>query len=704
MKEPSSAADLLRQITDSAGSDYLNRVHQRSFSLNVFQMNAVELVEAAQRVKDPDQGMALMMEKNREAGLQAHRELNRHVHNFVSSALTLVEHTRGFMREHYAGTDLLAAYEEQVTTTFAQSPVTQFVQGLRNYMLHRGLPNSSMFMKFTANQGATDGSGKLESGVRYDTASLLDWDSWRPVARTYLAQAGEHLDLHEFAQEYLTLINQFHGWLDATLEAHHQSDLQELSQLQAQLQAISPTRLPGSAALAEAPDSATIEPFGFTSMQATDLHQISSNLLEKIRELHFQQAPQGFPTERPTTQITDRELVGPVTFWGLDASGELAFMFISHEGKSYGLSESDYSGLEGLIDAVMKSPWAHSSLGREFVKKAFFDWARQRFDADGPPFPEALSVAAREGVRSVEIWAPIANLEVEQGFDFGPVRIESITAAVMENLRSRAPSPQRDLEQQVNEFFEELRQKIQGYAAVVVSMEAEPEIAQERALRIAQDAVGLLRFFSPAAPISYLFSPVALTGAEYIPTSKLIVLSESGFIHNQSVLPKRMGYWRLPTQQVSELKSGLLDTAASLVIPEGLSEFALAVRASVLTYSKGTTLVDPLDRLQNCLFALEGVLLRHEMEPRAHSIANRMSLLLPHGGTDREAVKQQVQQIYWLQGQPQLTSQGRREDELITVFTSYAYDVLRVVLVNAATFSSKIQFVNEVDRLGLSQR
>src|SRR5437868_7005962 len=184
MKRPVTAADLSRQIRESEGSGYLDRAHQRSFSLNVFQMNAVELIEAAQRVKDPDQGMALMMEKNREAGLQAHRELNRHVHNFVSSALTLVEHTRVFMRKHYAGTELFATYEKQVIATFAKSPVAQFVQGLRNYMLHRGLPNSSMFMKFATGPGATDGSGTMETGVQYDTASLLDWKDWKPVART----------------------------------------------------------------------------------------------------------------------------------------------------------------------------------------------------------------------------------------------------------------------------------------------------------------------------------------------------------------------------------------------------------------------------------------------------------------------------------------------------------------------------------------
>lgn len=701
MKESNNAADLLQQITGSAGTGYLNRAHQRSFSLNVFQMNAVELMEAAQRIKDPDQGVALMMEKNHEAGRQAHRELSRHVHNFVSSALTLVEHTRVFMRTHYAGTDILAVYEKQVTETFAQSPVAQFVQGLRNYMLHKCLPNSSMFMKFTTNPGATDGSGTAETGVHYDTSSLLDWGEWKPLARDYLKQVGEHLDLYEFVQEYLTRLNQFHGWLDGVLAAHHQSDLQELGQLQAQLQAISPPRLPIIAAPVEVPASSTVESFEFTAMQTSDLHQISSNLLGKIREIRIQHASQGFPTERPTTTITDRELVGPIMFWGQEENGEEAFVFIRHEDKSYGLLESDYRSLDGLIDTVMKSVWARVSLSRDFVEKTFCDWARERFGVDGPTFPETLRTVARTSITAVEVWAPIANMEVEQGFDFGPVRIESITAAVMENLRIRVSSIRPEQEQQVSQLFEKLRAEIQGHAALVVSMEAEQTIAKERALQIAQDAIGLLRFFSPAAPRSDMFSPVTLMGAESIPTSKLIVLREGGFLLNQSVLPKHVGYWRLPTQQISGLKSGLLDAAASLVMPEGLSEFALAVRASLLTYSKGTALADPMDRLRSCLSALECVLLKHEMEPRAHSIANRVSFLLARKGSDREAVKKIVRQIYWLQGQPQLMAHGRREDELIKVFTSNAYAVLHMALGNISTFSSKVQFVTEVDRGGL---
>jgi len=696
MNESHMADDLTRQIRESAGQVYLDRTHQRSFSRNVFQMNAVELVEAAQRIKDPDQGMALMMMKNHEAGRQAHRELSRHVHNFVSSALTLVEHTRVFMRKHYTDTEVMAAYEKQVETTFAQSPVAQFVQGLRNYMLHRGLPSSSMFMKFTKNPDTQDGAGTTETGAHYDTASLLDWRDWKPKARAYLEQAGEELNLHNIVEEYLTLVNQFHGWLDATLAAHHWADLQELRRLEAQLEAISPEKLPKPAAQVKTLDAATVKPFEFTPQQMANLDRMATDLLHKVRKLQFRRTPQGFPTERPTTSIKSDDLVGPMTFWGREVSGQWALSFIHSEDKTCGLLEVDFNGVEGLINNVMSSAWARGSLSRDFVGKTFIDWARERFKGNGPPFAEALSAAARGSVTAIEVWAPIANMEVEQNFKFGPVRIEPITAAFMENLRCMAPAGP-EYEQQVTQFFDNLKRDIQGHAAVVVSLEAEPMLAKERGFRLAQDAIGLLRFFSSAGPTSFLFSPVALAGADYIPTSKLIMLHEGGASINQGILPKHIGYWRLAKRQIAELESGRLGPIASLVVPEGLSEFALAVRASILSYSKGTTLVDPLDRLRNCLSALEGVLLRHEMEPRAHSVANRMSVILARRGANREAVKQVVQQVYWLQGHPQLAAQGRREDELLRIFTSYAYDALRVTLVNSLNFKTRAQFVMGVD-------
>lgn len=697
MNRPIAFADLFQQIRESEGTGFLDRAHQRSFSLNIFKMNALELLWLSQRVRDPKQCIALMAEKNREAGIQAHRELNRHIHNFVSSSLTLVEHTRVFMRTHYAGTEILTIYENKARDTFANSPVAQFVQGLRNYMLHRGLPNSSMFMKFEAAPSEMGGVGTMETGVSYDTASLLDWKDWKSVARTYIEQAGEHLDIHEVTQEYLALVSRFHDWLDSTLEKYHHSDLQEVSQLKIKLNKISPDNEP--TLQTNLSDSLPIEPFMFTSAHAAELELISFDIFGKVKEIRIPHEVDDFATERPITLITGQDIIGDVISWVQDVNGAMSIIFFKYNEKTYGLVESDYKFLNELIDVVMKAAWARTKISRKFVETTFFNWVRQQFLSVQIPFSEALSDAVQKSVMNIEVLAPIANMEVEQGFDFGPVRIDSITANTIENLRSGAPLPSPEQEPDVRQFFEKLKNDIQGYAAVIVSVEAEKKFAAERAFQIAQDAVGLLSFFSPAASCSYIFNSVALAGTEYLPRSKLIVKYEGGFSHTECILPKNIGYWRLSKRKFAEINSELLKAAASLVVSEGLSEFALAVRASILTYSKGTTLIVLQDRLRYCLFALESILLKHDMEPRAYSVINRMCSILVSGGAVGEDVKAVIQQIYWLLDQPQLTELGDRENSLIATFISYTYYILQVVLGNVEHFSYKIQFLDEVDRI-----
>lgn len=699
MRQPNSTTEIHLKILESTGTAILNRAHMRTFSFNVFQMNAIELIEATHRVKDPSQGIAFMMTGNRDAGTQAHRELNRHVHNFVSSALTLVEHTRIHMRKHYGGTDFMATYDAQVVAMFAQSPIAQFVQGLRNYMLHRGLPNSQMFMTFTATPGTTDGSGTTTTGITISIDSLLEWDGWRPSARTYLERAGVDLDVQEFAQEYLALVGQFQEWLEASIADYHRRELEELNELHMSLEVANLQAQLTNASEATSSGLDQEADSDFTFDQVDDLDRIAIEFFEKIRELRFQKPVSGFPSEREALIITGKELIGPIAYWSREEDGTSAIAFIQREGKDFGLAQNDYKSLEALIACVKKSAWARESVSDKFTEDVFIEWARSRFLSESSvTFSAALTAIAREKVIPVEVWAPIAHMEVEEAFSFGPVRIEPVTAAMMERLAAMMPSKETGQQEKARLLLDDIKRKFQGTAAVRITLTAEPKMAQDRALQLAQDAVGLLRFFSPPAATSYLFSPLSLHGAEYIPIARLMILHATGLIYSECVMPKRVAEWRLSKQQLSELRTDIFAAAASLVTSTGLSSFALAVRASILAYGKSTTFVDPLDRLRNCVSAVEGVFLKHEMEPRVHSVANRMALLIG-GSKDREPLMQTVRQIYWLQEQPNLYLLHRREEELIFAFTAYAYHALHFALGNIANFISKSQFLEEVDRI-----
>jgi hypothetical protein len=702
MPSPSEAHTLRQKIDASAGARFMNRAHAHTFSLNIFQMNAHELMEASRRMRDPDQGLSLMLEKNREAGRQAHRELNRHVHNFAASALTLVEHTRIMMREHYADTEFHKAYEDEVAMVFVNEPVANFVQGLRNYMVHKGLPNSHMFLSFKSDPNATDGSGTQETGVRYDTASLLEWPRWKPPARKYLNDSGEHLDVHRFAEAYLVLVNRFYAWLDSTLQDHHKADLEELGELNQRLLQILPANfelVPETQLTASQQ-----QPFEFESNQSGQLNQAAIDLLAKVRELVFApNALQGFPTQRPiVANLTDADMIGTPIFWGPDIHGARVVSFIENYGRLFGLSEQDHGGLSQIADLVLAAPWARDRLSQAFIEENFIAWARERFGVQGRSFAEALAAAAKVKVRPVEVWAPVAHFEVEEGFEFGPVRVAPVTAEMIDALESKRPDAMSaESKQSVQEFFQKLRREIQGIAAIIVPVEAEPLLATDRGRRIAQDALSLLRFLSPTAGMSWTFCPVALIGTDYLPTTKILVATGTGFTMTEGLLAGSGGYWRMSSQELAVLKSDGLKEAASLILPEGLSEFALAVRANVIIFSKGMTMTDPIDRLEHALSALEGLLLKHEMEPVAANVAARTSFLLAKTHADRELVAQAVRQAYWLHTHPRLAPLSPHEDQALMLFISHANGVIRTALRNLYPFASKAAFVAAVDQMAL---
>ena len=85
-----------------------------------------------------------MSQEHKEAGTQVYKEVNRLFHNFLSSAKTLIEHTRIFMDTHFKNTSVNKEYTHKIKMEFSQDDLSRFIQDLRNYMLHQGLPHNQM--------------------------------------------------------------------------------------------------------------------------------------------------------------------------------------------------------------------------------------------------------------------------------------------------------------------------------------------------------------------------------------------------------------------------------------------------------------------------------------------------------------------------------------------------------------------------------
>jgi hypothetical protein len=106
--------------------------------------------------------------------------------------------------------------------------------------------------------------------------------------------------------------------------------------------------------------------------------------------------------------------------WRNDSEGRPVVAFIISEGEVFGLDANVYAGLQPLADKILELDWAKQAISRKFIGEAALLWLRSSFRAkEQVSLSSALSSASRDKVRPLDVWAPIAYLEVEGPFEFG---------------------------------------------------------------------------------------------------------------------------------------------------------------------------------------------------------------------------------------------------------------------------------------------
>jgi len=694
---------LHKKIHESQGMNVLNRLRKRSFSLNIFKMNAVELLEATRSMRDPNQGVELMSDKNRDAGEQAHRELSRHIHNFTASAKTLVDHTRVFIEENYKGTPLEERYCCEIKNTFSDNPVSKFVHDLRNYLVHRGLPNSEMFLQISRNEDDASGGHSLTTGIRFKSSSLLEWSGWTSSAVKFIHDSGEFVDIHDFAENYLTTALRFQGWLDSLLQDFHATELNELRELQDLYLSISQVseQPPDMDEFFIAGD-VELPAFTYTETISAPIDAAANELVQQIGRLTLaHSSPSTFKSQRQhATNISRSDVIGIPTILADDANGQRVLGFIEDGEGLYGFTESDFHRIEDIVEQLHAVPWVRNSISRKFAHDQLLAWCRDRFmlGASMEPFCSFFAEVARKEIRHQTVWTPIAFMEVETEFDFGSVSIRPVTAELLESIASIGSDLSPESRDEADELISKLKHDIQGLAAIVIELDAESGFIEEYGLAISRDVVNLLRFFSPSAPISSLFCPIALLGFESHPVSKLMMISDQSFSYSERIVDGSSLYWQLTSGATDRLRKTGLDKLGALVQPDKLNDFQSAVRRSLITYGKGVAFPDLNDRLSYTWIALESILLKHSMEHAASTVPVRMGLALSTTKQDRAAFSENCRKAYRISEKRHVVAFTPTEEEVIAEFIWNAHHVLRAALANVDSFETRTEFIEAIDR------
>ncbi|MGG0730793.1 hypothetical protein [Bacillus paramycoides] len=214
------------QLRATGGWRIRSKLEVFSISVYTFEKNNEEIVNILNQY-ETDFNLALKISWfNNRKELEAFlTEVIRLLHNYLASAMTLVDHTRKLFRSEYKETEFEKEYNKKIDELFAQSPVSKFIQDLRNYSMHRRLPIAGASMSFSEESGMTH-------SIYLAKKNLVSWDKWAKNARIYLDKQEDKIVLLELVHEYTKNVMGFQTWFKKKQNEIHSEAMKELEELE----------------------------------------------------------------------------------------------------------------------------------------------------------------------------------------------------------------------------------------------------------------------------------------------------------------------------------------------------------------------------------------------------------------------------------------------------------------------------------------
>jgi hypothetical protein len=145
------------------------------------------------------------------------------LHNFVASVGTLIDHTRILVRTRWSGSQFYDEYQGRIQQ-FRSSPISNLIQDMRNYTLHRQLPATGAQI-----------SGNSPPLVFLDVPKLREWKNWSREALKVLDEAKEMLPLRPLIDQYEQMAESLYVWMEGRIRELHADDWAHLDELETRL-------------------------------------------------------------------------------------------------------------------------------------------------------------------------------------------------------------------------------------------------------------------------------------------------------------------------------------------------------------------------------------------------------------------------------------------------------------------------------------
>jgi len=378
------------------------------------------------------------------------------------------------------------------------------------------------------------------------------------------------------------------------------------------------------------------------------------------------------------------------------------------KGKEVGLFEESFQMLQQLAENLGRIKPFRDRVGDKYLRKIFMEWAKGRYTgaAHSTELVAYLVARCKEDVTEQEVWTPIAYLSIEAEFRIGQVTFRPISEKIVDRWENSWLAGGRASADDIRRRMRGIRKEVQGKAAAVVKLIAEPAYATELALAHTEESVNLLLFFSRGALspkwVSY-YRPLGRENVETVqhysfrPGKDIPIINKRIF----GVIPEP---WLLSIGEIEHIKPLGLNQMDALLDQGNNSTFRQELRDALFMYSRCAVAKEPADKLVYVLVCLESLLLRDRSEFITQNISERLAVVLGRSLEERKRIIANVKEAYDLRSRLLHHGKPLKDLKSLKEFMVSAWTFLFKIIKNWQRYPSKIDLINEIDDLKLSPK
>ena len=406
--------------------------------------------------------------------------------------------------------------------------------------------------------------------------------------------------------------------------------------------------------------------------------------------------PEPFESRRPAEVV---HAIASDPFGELCDAGLRTTGWYYYEGaEQMTLSGPGYRELRLLVEDVGRKQPFRSGFSRRFLERAVITWCQASSTGKTAVglASHLLNECSRAYAEHVYL-VPLAYLEIAHDFKIGEVRLITVPPELFEEAAQRARERHPDKEN-AGRSSEELGRKLGNVAAVEVRTLGEKRFAADRALEVARDIAGVIRFMSPAAISATVPSPVHPLGHDPLPSIQMLRLEDSRLVGAEAeFFHAGLATWKLSAPDIEQLTNGSLANIGHFFDGRPLNDFAERLRHAFFGFCRAIGRYDAGDRLVGAISALECLLVRDESEPLQYSVADRVAFLTAHTQSERLEAVSTYKRAYAFRSGIVHRLAGIAEEEVADGLFRLAFIAFHKAITGLTIFDSRQAFLDGLD-------